>query len=208
MSRSTLARTGLALLSVWLLGIVGAAVASAQEAPKTDKAATTVSMGEPRTTQTKGQLVLSATLSTADGKAVSDQDVSFYEKVDLLGEREALLGTATTDTSGAAGLVYLPSETGRQTIVARFAGSAKLAASSTNSIIDVREAKSPFESQPLPLSSIRAWFPIGLGTAVLATWAVLLGGFLNTTIGIRAASRSEATAPQAAAPVTVTTTDS
>ncbi len=208
MTRSALTRTAVALFAVWLLGLLATTAVSAQEQPKTPKIDTQVSLGEPRTTRTKGQLVLSATLFDADGKTISDESISFYQKVELLGPRESFLGSATTDSTGVAGLVYEPAEQGRQTIVARFSGTTKYAASNTNAVIEVREAVPPFESRPLPLASIREWFPIGLGTAVLATWAVLLGGFLNTVLGIRAVSRTEATTSRKAATVPVTTSES
>ena len=66
----------------------GAPAAFAQEAngPR-------VTLDPPTRTNKPGQLVLSATLVGPGGKLLSDQQVQFYQRVDLFGPREALLGS-------------------------------------------------------------------------------------------------------------------
>src|SRR6185437_10518477 len=49
-----------------------------------------------------GQYLLTATLTTQDGKPINNVTVSFYEQAQLFGTREALLGTAITDSTGSA----------------------------------------------------------------------------------------------------------
>jgi hypothetical protein len=50
-----------------------------------------------------------------------------------------------------------------------------------------------YTSAPLPLASVRQWLPLGFGSLVLATWAVLLGVTVRTVLGVRAAGRRTAT---------------
>jgi hypothetical protein len=138
-------------------------------------------------TRVKGQVALSARLTTADGKPLTNQSVDFYQQVELFGPRLAYLGSATTDSSGAALVVVEPAEVGRQTIVVRFGGAEGYAASEASGSIEVATAVSPFEDEPLPLALVGEWLPYVLGAIVFATWVALLGVFSSTALGIRAA---------------------
>jgi hypothetical protein len=139
------------------------------------------------TTRTEGQVMLTARLTTADGRPLSGQSIDFYQRVELFGSRLAHLGAATTDSSGAAALLYLPAEVGRQEIAARFDPEEGYAPSEATGAIDVGAATPPFESDPLPLALVSHWLPYALGAMVIATWVVLLWVFLSTARGIKAA---------------------
>ncbi len=135
----------------------------------------------------KGHLTLRATLSDQAGKPVTGRLVSFYEHVQLFGGRDALLGSATTDSTGYTAIDYQPVETGPQTIKVQFNGDDELAASEASSNITVTDATPVYWPEPLPLAEVRQWLPFGLASLVLATWAVLLGVSLRTIRGIRSA---------------------
>jgi hypothetical protein len=148
---------------------------------------TRLTLSEPARGGLKGHLTLRVTLTTAAGKPLSERNVAFYELSNVFGPREVLLGTATTDSTGFAAIDYQPSQTGQQTIFARFTGDQDNAASQVSSAIQVREVVPIFTEEPLPLASVRQWLPLGLASLVLATWAVLLGVTIRTVLGVRSA---------------------
>ena len=148
-------------------------------------------------TPMKGQLILSAVMTAPDGKTINGQVISFYENVDLLGTRQALLGTATTDSTGSAAIAYQPAQSGNQTIIARSVGSAGFAAAEGQMSLDVSEVVPPFRSEAKPLASIGDAMAIIFGVATAGTWLVLLGVLLRAIVGIRSAgplANGEATA--------------
>ncbi len=139
----------------------------------------------------KGQLVLTATLTTTDGKPVSDQRIQFYEKASFMGgEREALLGTATTDSNGAAAIQYQPAHTGTDTIVVRFASNGGYQATESQLQLDVTDVVPPFTSEPAPFATVGTGLSIAFALLVVGTWAALLGTLLRSITGIRAAARA------------------
>jgi hypothetical protein len=175
-----------------LLALLGAAVAlstgpSAVRAQEV-VAPTAVTLNPAAPTSVKGQLALSARLATADGKPLSNQEIEFYVPVDLFGSREAFVGAATTDSTGLATLGYQPAQTGRQQIVARFAGVSSYARSEVIADIQVNEAVPAFKTEPLPFAGLREWLPASLIGLVLVVWAVLLGVFVDTVRRIRQAA--------------------
>jgi hypothetical protein len=158
---------------------------------ESDKTPTRLMASEPGR-GAKGHLTLRATLVTTEGKALGERQVTFFEQVTVFGPRDALLGTATTDSTGYAAIDYQPAELGSQRIVVRFNGDEQYAPSLANSSIDVREVVPIYPPAPLPLASVRQWLPLGLASLVLGTWAVLLGVTLRTVLGVRAAGRRRA----------------
>ncbi|HBY97435.1 MAG: hypothetical protein M5U01_03915 [Ardenticatenaceae bacterium] len=156
-------------------------------------------------TQTKGWLSVSATLTTDDGQPLSNRLVTFSRQVDFFGSREISLGTATTDATGEAVLVYQPAQDGRQEVKANFRGDEGYAGAETSNTIEVSEAIERFEPQPaLPLASVRKWLTAGVAILVVAVCAVLFGVFATTLWGVWIAGRSlesvRQTAPQPATP--------
>lgn len=171
--------TGTVVLALMLAPVL--ALAEGQAAP------TSVTVSQPTPTTVRGQLALSARLTTADGKPISGQDIEFYVPVQLFGSREAFIGSATTDSTGRATLLYQPAETGKQGIVARFVGVDALAPSKASADIQVSEALPALKTEALPFAGLREWLPLALLGGVLVVWAVLLGVFLGTVRGIRQA---------------------
>ena len=175
----------LALVLAAAVAALAAGLASAAEVPK---AGTVLKINEATTTKVKGQLVLSATLTTADGKPLSNRRVDFYQRVEMLGARDALLGSATTDSTGTASLAYQPAQAGKQTIKVLFAGAEGYAAAEASSQVEVTQVGTLYPEEPMPFGLIGAWLPYALGAAVLAVWIVLLSVLLNTALGIRGAA--------------------
>jgi hypothetical protein len=179
----------------WLMvaiGLAGALLVTTHAEAQAPAAPTRLVFDGSGPTRVKGQLALAATLSTADGKALGDRPVEFYLQVDFYGRRDAHIGTAATDSTGRAAIVFEPSELGRQTILVYFAGATGHKSAQTTATIDVTAVEPAFESEPLPLALVSQWLPFVLGAFVLATWAALLGTFLGTTTRIRAAVRATA----------------
>ena len=176
---------------VLLLGLAAlcgavAGTASAQVAPG---AASMLKLDQPTRTNVKGRLVLSATLVAPDAKVAGERRVGFYQHVDLLGSRDALLGSATTDASGVAVLVYEPAQTGRQVVTARFAGADLLPASEASITFVVDEAVPPYDQEPLPYLAIRPWLTYLVSGAIIWIWLVLLFVLVRGVVGTRACYR-------------------
>jgi hypothetical protein len=170
-----------ALILVLALGT--AALAQAAE----DQSASLTFEGAGKT-RVKGQIILSATLTTTDGKPVGDRTVEFYQQTSIFGDRESHIGSAVTDSSGTAVLAYRPAQTGQQTISIYFTGGSGLVSTSTTGTITVNEVAALFESHPLPLVLLGQWLPVVLAAFVVAAWGVLLGTFVKVVVGLRAAT--------------------
>lgn len=167
--------------------LLGAAPAPAQEQTG---AAPTVKLSEPTKTNTRGQLVLGASLRSPDGKPLTDRQVEFYLQTSVFGPRDAHLGTATTDSTGMAMLVYEPATRGQQSIKARFAGAKDVPGAEATATIEVRESVEPFHEEALPLASVRQWLPFALTGVVVAVWSVVLGALVTTAFAFRSIVRA------------------
>lgn len=152
-------------------------------------AATTLKFGGATTTKTKGIIVLRATLVGIDGKPISKRPINFYEQVELMGTRQALVGSAETDSTGTATLSYHPAEDGQQTIIVRFPGDEGNAASEARGVITVSGAVPLYAPAGEPLASPARWLPRILGMLIAATWLILIGVFFITTWGVRRMGR-------------------
>lgn len=140
-----------------------------------------------------GKYLVVATLTTADGKPLSNQSITFFEQQEFLGTmRQVGLGMATTDATGTAAVAYQPAQAGAHALAARFVGDAQVAAADANTTLTAARVVSPFPAQPAPLASVRHWLEIGVVLLVVAFWAFLAGMFLWTVGGIRSAARSAA----------------
>ncbi|MBI3966563.1 MAG: Ig-like domain repeat protein [Chloroflexi bacterium] len=142
-------------------------------------------------TGAKGQLALSAVMTTSAGKPVSDAPVAFFQEVEFFGARAAHLGTAVTDATGTAIISYQPAQRGRQVIRARFDGDPRYAKAEATATIEVRDAVTQLESEPLPLAQVREWLPWGLSAVMVAVYAGLFGVLVGTVVGVRRIAGSE-----------------
>ena len=134
-----------------------------------------------------GQYAITAIMTTADGRYVAKRPVQFVENVEFFGRRSMQLGSAVTDSTGFAMVVYQPSQTGQHTIIARFAGDKQYAASDARYTLDATEVVPPFTAEPLPLASVGRWLSVSLAILGVAFWAVLLGVLGRTVWRIRTA---------------------
>jgi hypothetical protein len=133
---------------------------------------------------------LSAKVTDGDGAAQSQISVTFTAATVFFGERWVPLGTAVTDTSGTASLIYTPSWNGAQTLVAR-AGTPGGVRLSEPMVIDVIGALPGIALEPDDLPLVRAWaLPIGVAV-VVAVWVVLAFLFFSAVIGIARRSGPE-----------------
>jgi hypothetical protein len=184
---------GLALV----LGLTAATLASplaAQVSPAaqaTRLQLTSQPMTDPNGRPLPGRLLLIGRLTTADGQPVGNQAVLFYQVVEFFGPRDADLGTATTDSTGTAVVVFQPAQPGSQPIKAYFVGSAAYQPAVTELTVTVATVVPPFESAPPPLALLRPWVPIGLGGLMLATWVTLLAVLVMTMVRITTAAKGQ-----------------
>ena len=140
--------------------------------------------------------IIDARLRTADGKAIGDAAVRFYELVDFVGPREMLLGSSTTDSQGVASIAYLPALAGTRQIVARFAGCCEhIAAADGRFALEATIAKPAFRTERQPLAEFSDRVPYVVGVLVLAVWGLIGFALFATARGViggaRGASRKE-----------------
>lgn len=130
-----------------------------------------------------GSFRLSATVTTAEGRAQSQAPVTFLAATEFFGSRWVPVGTAVTDTSGTATIVYTPTWNGDQRLIAR-AASPQGALESQPVNIEVSGALPGVTTEPPDLPIVRAWaLPIGV-VVVLLVWLILGFLFLSAVIGI------------------------
>ena len=173
-----------ACLAAW----AGARGALAAEEP----AGTVIEVGsmpaqDERGKPSKGQYWITVVLTTEDGRYVADRPIQIVEPVDFFGRREAKLGTAVTDGTGFAAVVYRPSQPGEHTIAARFGGDKQYAASNADLVLDATDVVAPFAEEPLPLASMVRGLTAFLGVLGVVFWAVLLGVLGRTVWRIKMA---------------------
>jgi hypothetical protein len=133
--------------------------------------------------------VLSVHLTTSDGRPVNETEVSFYEKVQLFGEREMYLGSAKTDGQGQAAFTYLPARLGAHEILARSARKDHFLAAEGRTTFEATVAARPYRPEPAPLAAFTAAVPFGVGALVLAVWALLAFAILGTARGVLRGAR-------------------
>ena len=140
-----------------------------------------------------GRVLLIAMLATGDDVSVSEQEISFFERIEFIGEdRNASLGSAITDVTGTAVIAYQPSTLDDHTVWAKFGGDDSLGASESDTALVLVDTLSPtFESEGSPLESVRRLLPWGVGLVVFATWAVVLGALVRTVLGVRKVNGTE-----------------
>ncbi len=139
-----------------------------------------------------GQFWIMATLTTEDGRYVANRPLQIVEPVQFFGYREATLGNAVTDGTGMAAAQYQPSNAGESTILVRFGGDAKYAASKAELVIDAASVVAPFPEEGRPLASVGTGLAIFLAVLGVAFWAVLLGVLGNTVRRIKRAAALQA----------------
>lgn len=133
--------------------------------------------------------VVEARVTTKDAKPAKDVAVSFYEAVDLLGSREMLIGTATTDGWGRAAVPYLPPEDGRHEIVSRTKATSTLPATEGRTTFEATVVAPPaYSREVLPLATFSAPLPyVGL-VVLLAVWGLFAVALLGTARRIATAA--------------------
>lgn len=133
--------------------------------------------------------VLEVRLLTTDGKPVGDAAVRFYDVVELLGRREMLIGTATTDGRGTASLSYLPAQTGAHEIVVKFAGRDHYHATSGSLTLDAAVAAPRYAAEPSGLALFSTRVPYAVGAVVLIVWALIAFALFSTVRGVTTAAK-------------------
>lgn len=124
-------------------------------------------------------------MRTSDGRPLNEATVSFYETVELFGEREMLVATARTDGQGTGSTTYMPARTGAREIVMRFAGREHVPALEVRRSFEATVAAAPYRAATPPLASFSASVPYGVGVVVVFVWALIAFALLGTALGIR-----------------------
>ncbi|MDE3111975.1 MAG: hypothetical protein KGK34_03435 [Chloroflexota bacterium] len=135
--------------------------------------------------------VLAASVATPDGRPAAGATVTFYEVVDLLGSREMLIDSATSDGRGNASVVYLPARAGSHEIVARSTGIAKAASGEARSTLEATVTAKAYAPETPSISAFYNAVPYGVGLVVLAVWLLIAFALLGTARGVVRGARRE-----------------
>lgn len=136
--------------------------------------------------------VIDARVVTKEGKPVANAVVRFYDITELLGTREMLIGTETTDGLGTVSLFYKPAQGGTHQIVARPANAA-LAATDGRATFDATVvAPSTYARERLPLDRFSVNLPMAGQTLLLVVWGLFAFVLVGSLIRIpRSAHRDD-----------------
>lgn len=172
-------------LAVLFLALWAAPAAAQTEAPDI-----TVSVEDPSRPELPYRLV--AQLTTPDGSAVNGVDVRFGIHTELFGERTAVLGSATTDSTGTARLNVQPRQETFD-VEASFSGDETLAARSIVETVrfppDAVVAGGLTHETHSLLAPVQQLMPWVITAVVALLWALLIGLAAHTVARIRLAAR-------------------
>jgi hypothetical protein len=144
----------------------------------------------PAAREAKGY-TLEARIVGKDGKAQVGVEVGFYDRRELLGPREMLVGVVKTDGYGVASIDYLPAEGGTHTIAARPTQWDRLAATeATTSLQAVRVAPSTYARERLPLDGFSPRLPYAAAAVLFAILGLFAFVVLGTAFVIPRGARS------------------
>ncbi len=132
---------------------------------------------------------LDAKVLAPDGKPLADASVTFFELVELFGQREMLLGTGTTDGRGFASYDYLPARTGTHRIVVRFGGRDTVKAGEARTSFEATVAAPERHAERTGLASFSDRVPYVVGVLVLAVWALIAFALFATARGVIVGAR-------------------
>lgn len=139
---------------------------------------------------------LGVTLTTSDGAPVTGARISTYAVVELLGDRQALLGSGVTDATGVARIPIVPRHV-EYRVVARFAGGGDHAPTTLEqTVVFPDEAVQAFghaHGSHALLDPVRGFMPGAISLAVVLLWLGLAALAIVTVRTIRTASDVPAT---------------
>lgn len=135
--------------------------------------------------------VIDAHLQGSDGLSISDATVRFYDTVDLFGEREMLIGAATTDGRGLASIQYLPAQTGSHRLLVRFVGRDHYSAADGRLVLDASVSAQAPRVEKSPLATFSDRVPYAVALIVLAVWGLIAFALSGTVRGVVAARNPE-----------------
>lgn len=172
-------------LTVLFAGGLGVGTTAAQDAEAVPTVLT-VDVEVPDKAELDPRVV--ATLKTEEGAPVTGAAVSMYAAVELLGERQAFLGTATTDATGTARVPLTPRHPDYR-IVATYAGDAAHAAARNEQAVTFPDgAVEPFahvHGLHGLLQPVRDLMPQAISLAVGLLWIGLIALTVVTVRTIR-----------------------
>lgn len=119
-----------------------------------------------------GHVLLTATLTDAQGQPVAAAPVEFFIAAELLDVTgQVPVAEATTDANGVAGAEYTPTFDGEIQATARFDGVGFYAASESGATFEVTEFEPAYAVEKAGLDVLRRFAPLGVALVVLAVWS-------------------------------------
>jgi len=170
--------------------VAASPVAAAAAKPGPNAARVTLG-ARPADKLTQGY-VLSVHVVSPDRSPVNETAVTFYQVMDLFGQREMVIGESRTDGQGDAALLYLPAQLGPHEIVARSAGKGQVTWGETRYTLDAQVAAATYRVEPAPLAAFSAILPYGVGALVVSVWGLLAFALFATARGVLSGARDHA----------------
>lgn len=119
-----------------------------------------------------GHVLLTATLTDADGQPVADAPVHFAVQTTLLEvSGEVTVAEVTTDADGLASAEYEPTFGGQIEAVARFEGVGFYNESDATASFEVTQFEPAYVAGQTPLGVVREWVPVAVALVVLGIWS-------------------------------------
>ena len=140
-------------------------------------------------------IAVSAQLS--DGShPLGNEPVEFDIAANFFGDRQVNLGTAPTDATGTATLVYQPSWDGAQVITAHFKGDGPHAQADITKTINFSGPVPQYAPEPVGLAPVRQWVTPVVGIGIVIFWTILLFVGLRTLLGIYRSRNKRLSSPR------------
>ena len=169
------------LMLVALMGMLG--IASADHSQAATPLSGSRQSGAPRApdvtlagVETGGSVQLTATIKSPAGTSVPKAAVTFLLSTTEFGTPARLvpLGSATTDNTGVATLMFAPRVTGNQGFAATYTGAGTKPVTSSTAVVAVTVAQSLYHPAPAkPLASVGDVLVLALFAIVAAIWLTL-----------------------------------
>ena len=119
-----------------------------------------------------GHVLLTATLTDAEGQPIAAAPVHFALKTTLLDVAgEVTLAEATTDAEGVASAEYEPTFGGDMEAVARFEGVGFHGESEAAASFEVTRFEPAYVAEKSPLGVLRDWVPLAVALVVVGIWS-------------------------------------
>lgn len=135
--------------------------------------------------QKDGQVSVTAIATKPDGSTAADLTLNFVVVPELFGKKQPVsIGSTKTDTTGTAGISYVPAWDGPYHFEASSDGSAAYAPAQAAVDVQLNAATIPYKSAPPELASLRRSALVGALVVTLGVWLLLMTVVVRVITGL------------------------